>query len=221
MPDTPKKVALAVAASAVAALGAVGIADAAKHHAKRHSSAATRSGATHGSNPETELTGATATSAKDAALAALPGGTVRRASTENPSDASGAAYEVHVTKSDGSEVEVLLDSAFKVISTKASPQHGRGHDGRRGPGGPGGPGGGNPAETELTGATATSAKDAALAEVPGDTVTRASKEDPSDASGAAYEVHLTKSDGSRVEVLEDANFKVLSTQADHPHGPHA
>ncbi|MEA2467248.1 MAG: hypothetical protein QOJ57_1374, partial [Thermoleophilaceae bacterium] len=41
---------------------------------------------------------------------------------------SGAAYEVHVTKSDGTEVEVLEDSAFKVLSTKASPNH----DGRHG-----------------------------------------------------------------------------------------
>jgi uncharacterized membrane protein YkoI len=65
------------------------------------------------------LTGATAQSAKDAALAAVPGGTVRRASKEDPKDASGAAYEVHVTKSDGSEVEVLEDSAFKVLSIKA------------------------------------------------------------------------------------------------------
>jgi hypothetical protein len=30
--------------------------------------------------------------------------------------------EVHVTKSDGSEVEVLLDSSFNVVKTQASPQ---------------------------------------------------------------------------------------------------
>jgi uncharacterized membrane protein YkoI len=196
MRGTPKKVALAVAASAAVAAGAVGVADGAaknKHHAKR-------------SNAETELTGAKAQSAKDAALAAVPGGTVTRASTEDPKDASGAAYEVHVTKSDGSEAEVLEDASFKVLSTKASSHHGHGHDHGRG---------GNPSETELTGAKAQSAKDAALAAVPGGTVTRASTEDPSDASGAAYEVHVTKSDGSKVEVLEDASFKVLSTKAGH------
>jgi uncharacterized membrane protein YkoI len=117
MREAPKKAALALAATAVAAVGAVGIADAAskKHHTKRHSSAS----ASPRSNSETELTGTTAQSAKDSALAAVPGGTVRRASTEDPSDASGAAYEVHVTKSDGSEVTVLEDSAFKVLSTKA------------------------------------------------------------------------------------------------------
>jgi uncharacterized membrane protein YkoI len=109
MRDTPKKVALAVAASAAVAAGAVGVADGAaknKHHTKR-------------SNVETELTGANAQSAKDAALAAVPGGTVTRASTEDPKDPSGAAYEVHVRKSDGSEVEVLEDASFKVLSTKA------------------------------------------------------------------------------------------------------
>jgi uncharacterized membrane protein YkoI len=213
MRDAPKKVALSVAAAAVVAVGAGGVADAAKkHHTKRHSAASTTSRSGRGPKAETELSGATAQSAKDAALAAVPGGTVTRASKEDPNDASGAAYEVHVTKSDGSEVEVLEDSNFKVLSTKASPQHGRGD--RHGHGGPGrGPG--NPAETELTGSDAQSAKDAALAAVPGGTVTRASKEDPNDPSGAAYEVHVTKSDGSEVEVLEDASFKVLSTKAGH------
>jgi uncharacterized membrane protein YkoI len=198
MRDTPKKVALAVAASAAVAAGAVSVADGAaknKHRTKR-------------SNVETELTGAKARSAKDAALAAVPGGTVTRASTEDPKDPSGAAYEVHVRKSDGAEVEVLEDASFKVLSTKASShdghRHGHGH-GR----------GGNPSETELTGAKAQSAKDAALAAVPGGTVTRASTEDPKDPSGAAYEVHVRKSDGSEVEVLEDASFKVLSTKAGH------
>ncbi|HEU0317901.1 MAG TPA: hypothetical protein VFR49_11265, partial [Solirubrobacteraceae bacterium] len=132
-----------------------------------------------------------------------------RASTENPSDPSGAAYEVHVTKADGSKVEVLEDYAFKVLSVKASTG-----------GGPrGGPGGGNPNEAVLTGATLTSASDAAIAAVPGGTVTRASAEDKSDASGAAYEVHVTKSDGSQVEVLEDSAFKVLSVNASTGHGP--
>ena len=214
MRETPKKAALALAAVAAAAVGAVGIADAAshkKHTTKRHAT----STSTHRANNETVLTGDTATSAKAAALAAVPGGTVTRASTEDPKDASGAAYEVHVTKSDGSEVDVLEDSAFKVLSTKASRHHGgpdgRGHD----HGGRGGPGGGNPAETELTGDTLKSASDAALAAVPGGTVERASKEDAKDASGAAYEVHVRKSDGSEVEVLEDSTFKVLSTKAGH------
>ena len=222
MRETPRKLALALAACAAVGAGAVGIADAAshkKHTTKRHSAAST---AAPRPNNETELTGDKLTSAEDAALAAVPGGTVTRASTEDPKDASGAAYEVHVTKSDGSEVEVLEDSSFKVISTKTDTHRG-GRDGH-GPGdgghghghGHGGPGG-NPAEAELTGDTAKSAKDAALAAVPGGTVERASKEDPKEGAGAAYEVHVTKSDGSEVEVLEDADFKVLSTKPGHGH----
>ena len=69
-----------------------------------------------GSNGTKEvlLTGDTATKAKAAALAAVPGGTVQR--VEN--DAEGATYEAHVTKSDGSEVTVKMDANFKVTSTE-------------------------------------------------------------------------------------------------------
>jgi uncharacterized membrane protein YkoI len=62
---------------------------------------------------ETALTGDNLAKATAAAKAAVPGGTVERAET----DAEGAAYEVHMTKSDGSEVTVKLDSGFKVTET--------------------------------------------------------------------------------------------------------
>jgi hypothetical protein len=70
----------------------------------------------HTANGKTEevLTGDNATKAKAAAEAAEPGATVLRAET----DAEGAAYEVHMTKSDGSQVTVKLDSNFKVTSTE-------------------------------------------------------------------------------------------------------
>ncbi|MBV9951716.1 MAG: hypothetical protein JO291_07175 [Acidimicrobiia bacterium] len=69
----------------------------------------------HQANGKTEtlLTGTTATKAKAAAEAAVPGATAQRAET----DAEGAAYEVHMTKSDGSVVTVKLDSNFKVTDT--------------------------------------------------------------------------------------------------------
>jgi uncharacterized membrane protein YkoI len=194
----------ALAAVSAVALAGVGIADAATSSHKRSGNAA-------GNARETVLTGTALTQADDAALAAVPGGTVRRASAEDPSDASGAAYEVHVTKADGSRVEVLEDSAFKVLSAKA--------DTGGGPGGRHGGPGGNPNEAALTGATLTQASDAALAAVPGGKVQGASAEDKNDASGAAYEVHVTKADGSRVEVLEDSAFKVLSVKADTHGGP--
>ncbi|MDB4940435.1 MAG: hypothetical protein JWO40_860 [Candidatus Doudnabacteria bacterium] len=71
---------------------------------------------------ETLLTGDVAAKANAAALAAVPGATIDRA--EN--DAEGATYEVHMTKSDGSEVTVKLDGNFNVTATEAG-GHGHGH----------------------------------------------------------------------------------------------
>lgn len=70
----------------------------------------------HTANGKTEevLTGDTLTKATDAAKAAVSDATVDRAET----DAEGAAYEVHMTKSDGSHVTVKLDENFKVTDTE-------------------------------------------------------------------------------------------------------
>ena len=69
----------------------------------------------HQANGQTEalVTGTDASTIKAAAEAAVPGATAQRVE----SDAEGAAYEVHMTKSDGSIVTVKLDSSFKVTST--------------------------------------------------------------------------------------------------------
>lgn len=70
----------------------------------------------HVANGVTEalLTGDTADKVKAAALAAVPGGTVQR--VEN--DAEGSPYEAHMTKADGTQVTVKVDSNFKVTSTE-------------------------------------------------------------------------------------------------------
>ena len=69
----------------------------------------------HQANGKTEtlLTGTAEAKAKAAAEAAEPGATAQRIET----DADGATYEVHMTKSDGSIVTVKLDSNFKVTQT--------------------------------------------------------------------------------------------------------
>jgi hypothetical protein len=69
----------------------------------------------HQANGKTEtlLSGDDASKAKAAAEAAVPVATAQRAET----DAEGAAYEVHMTKSDGSIVTVKLDSNFHVTQT--------------------------------------------------------------------------------------------------------
>ncbi len=83
---------------------------------------------THGPN-ETLLTGTDLQKATDAANTAVPGGTIIRAETNS----SGASpYEVHMKKTDGTEVTVELDSNFGAVATVSgfgggpggSPAHG-------------------------------------------------------------------------------------------------
>jgi hypothetical protein len=100
------------------AIGAAGIAGAATS-----STPGTQSTAATGSAPnpaavshgpgETLLTGTTAAKVKAAALAAVPGATVIRVET----DSAGSPYEAHLTKSDGTQVTVKVDSNFKVTET--------------------------------------------------------------------------------------------------------
>jgi hypothetical protein len=123
-------------AVAMLALGGAAPAMAAKRHSRSHAkhathhaanssttSSSTTSSSTTGStttgNGETALTGTNLSSASSAALAAVPGGTVDRASTETDSSNSSAAYEVHVAKSDGTHVLVLEDTSFAVLSVTA------------------------------------------------------------------------------------------------------
>ncbi len=60
------------------------------------------------------LTGDSAAKATAAAIAAVPGGTVERVET----DAEGATYEAHMTKTDGSRATVKLDANFTVTGTE-------------------------------------------------------------------------------------------------------
>jgi hypothetical protein len=70
---------------------------------------------------EKSVTGDAASKAQAAAVKSLGGGTAGAVTT----DARGSGYEVTVTKTDGSQTEVHLDSSFNVM------QHGPhgGHDG--------------------------------------------------------------------------------------------
>src|SRR3954447_7113682 len=158
----------------------------------------------HGDRPrETPLSGATADKVKAAALTAVPGGTVLRVET----DGDGSAYEAHVRKPDGTEVEVKVDKAFHVTAVETRPEHG--HFGP--PGGPGGPGdrAGHPAETPLSGATADKVKAAVLAKVPGATIERME----TDSDGAAYEAHIRKPDGTPATVKLDKAFAVTAVES--------
>jgi len=163
--------------------------------------------------PETPLTGDVVTQATAAALAAAgSGATVDAATTENDDSTAGAAYEVHVTKADGTHVTYVLDTSFTVVATLT------GRPGGHGFGGPhGGPGND---ETPLTGDTAAKAKGAAIARLgTGSTADFASTETESSLDGAAYEVHATKADGTHVEVILDKDFAVLAVDTAPAGGP--
>ena len=67
----------------------------------------------------TPVTGEAASKARAAALARYPGTVERVEATPD------GHYVVHVIRSNGSEVHVLLDKQFKVVGTFGGPPHGR------------------------------------------------------------------------------------------------
>jgi hypothetical protein len=73
----------------------------------------------HGSAParddEKSVSASVAATLKAAALKAVPGGTVYRVET----DAGDAAYEAHMTKSDGTEVTVKFDQNLNVTKVES------------------------------------------------------------------------------------------------------
>ena len=88
-------------------------------------------GTTTPSHPrEAALTGDTATKAKAAAVAKV-GGTADSATTENDSSNAAAAYEVHVTKTDGTHVTVILDKDYNVLTVETGHGPGGFHHGKR------------------------------------------------------------------------------------------
>lgn len=106
-------IALSLPARALAATG---------HHSHAHQAKLTKAGKAGSSTTggaETALTGTTLASASAAALASVPG-TVDSASSE--AEGTGA-YEVIVSKSDGTRVKVVEDASFKVLSSAATSCH--------------------------------------------------------------------------------------------------
>jgi hypothetical protein len=119
-----KKVGLGVAAVSGAAVGGAAVAGA----ATSHSGSAAAPNAVSGQPPpvlqnmptpgtaaheehEQAVTGTAAEKAQTAAVKAVGGGTAGDVTT----DYFGNGYEVTVTKSDGSKVEIHLDSSFDVM----------------------------------------------------------------------------------------------------------
>jgi outer membrane lipoprotein SlyB len=135
-----RKVIAGVAALAALALGGSAIADAASSGTSTSTSTAGTSAAPpagsqapprfNGPAPgtaahesaEKPVTGAAADKARAAAVKAVRGGTAGGVTT----DFAGQGYETTVTKSDGTKVEVHLDSSFRAVQ-------GPGPGGRHGP----------------------------------------------------------------------------------------
>jgi uncharacterized membrane protein YkoI len=200
-----------VGVAALAVLGLVAATVAAGAGTTKHGSATTTGTTTTSKparTPETPLTGDTLAKVTAAATAKV-GGTVDQATTENDSSNAAAVYEAHVTKAGGTHVTVILDKDYAVLAVET---------GRGGPGGRhGGPGRAGSGETPLTGDVAANARAAAVAKV-GGTADAASTENDSSNSAAAYEVHVTKADGSHVKVILDRSFTVLGVETPGPGG---
>jgi hypothetical protein len=114
------RTAIGVAAIGGAAVGGAAVAGAATSHSGNPPPAPRNmpapGTASHESH-EQAVTGEAAAKAKAAALKAAGGGTAGDVTT----DYFGNGYEVTVTKSDGSKVELHLDSSFAVMGPPAGP----------------------------------------------------------------------------------------------------
>ena len=100
---------IAAAVALLLALGAAGIAYA------------------NGGDSEEQLTGPEAEKAKSAAIAAVGGGTVTEVERD---DGNGTgAFEVEVTREDGSQLEVHLDGDYNVVGQQADEDEPNDEDG--------------------------------------------------------------------------------------------
>jgi uncharacterized membrane protein YkoI len=185
-----KKIIIAVAVLAAAALGGAALA-----------------GATSGGDSENALTGGTLDRASNAALAETGGGKVTGSERDGE---DGATYEVEVTKTDGNQVDVRLDGAFKVLKVEGDHED-TGNDQGDDDGGKD-EAGDDTSDQELTGATLDRASKVALAKTGGGKVTGAERDSE---GGATYEIEVTKTDGSQVDVRLDDAFKVVAAEPDH------
>ena len=150
---------------------------------------------------ETPITGSALDRAGQAALKEVGGGKV----TQTEAGDEEGAYEVEVTKADGSQVDVHLDKGFAVISAeadKADSEREQSDDDGENDDGP---------DKAITGAALERASQAALKKVGSGKVTETEAGDEE----SYYEVEVTKADGSQVDVQLDRSFDVVGTKADH------
>ncbi len=169
------------------------------------------------------LTGTTLDRASQAALAEVgdAGARVTGAETsdhdDDPDEAreAGEAYEVEVTRADGTEVDVSLDDSFQVVRSEAD---GQDDDTDEADDSDDADDAGDADDRVVPDAERRKAERAALAAVPG-TVTSVEHETPDAAdTGAeaqeAYHVEVTADDGTQWDIGLDAGFTVLTKHQD-------
>ena len=139
----------------------------------------------HGDSP---LSGSTLQQASAAALKAAGGGKV---TDSGGSGESGSVYNVEVTTSNGTQVDVHLDKGFAVVSKETEAKDG--------------------SENALTGSTLQQASAVALKAAGGGKVTDSGG---SDESGSVYDVEVTTSNGKQVDVHLDKSFSVVKKEVD-------
>jgi len=125
-----QKALMGVGALAALALGGSALADAASNSSSSTTKTATTPNGGPGGPPgrhvgangqrEQPLTGETADKVKAAAEAKVSGGTVERVETDVD---HGSPYEAHVRKSDGTELEVLVNKDFQVTAINDMKRH--------------------------------------------------------------------------------------------------
>jgi uncharacterized membrane protein YkoI len=142
--------------------------------------------------------------AAKAAVAAAGGG---QATSVDRDTENGATWEVEVTKADGSRVDVLLDVEFRVINVSGEREPNEAAAAQPKPD--------DDAEKPVPSADAARAAEAAVKAAGGGT---AGQVDFDAENGATWEVEVTKSDGTQVDVLLDAEFRVLHVGAEQDSG---
>lgn len=149
-----------------------------------------------------ELSGTELDRASSAALDAVGEGKV----TDTETGDEEGAYEIEVTKGDGSQVDVHLDEAYQVLSQNADDETDRDDDADDAD-----DANDDADDRALTDAERTSAEKAALDAIGGGTVIDT---EASTGQGEAYEVEVRDADGTEWTVELDDSFSVLARHVD-------
>ena len=120
--DMMRTTAIAAVCAAIGTAGGIaGVSAATNGNNSGSSTYSTTQGGHVGPNgTETLLSGDVATKVRQAALDKVGGGTVERVETDAD---HGSPYEAHIRRSDGTELEVLVNKDFSVTSVNEMGQH--------------------------------------------------------------------------------------------------